>query len=87
MMILHDTTTSYHTIRNSLTSPKYNKLTTHPNKTYQNCLQTALRIKRDEYVNKNTNLRKTDTKTVEYITVIQDLKHKNLRTDYKNNQQ
>ncbi len=44
-------------------------------KTYQNsCLQKALGIKRDGYVNKYTNPRKAETTTPEYITVIQDLK-------------
>ncbi len=56
-------------------------------KTYQNsCLQKALRIKRDGYVNKYTNPRNAETTTPEYITVIQDLKQqakKNLRSDYK----
>jgi hypothetical protein len=43
-------------------------------KTYQNsCLQKALRIKRDGFVNKYTNQRKAETTTPEYITVIQDL--------------
>ncbi len=62
-------------------------LATARTKTYQNsCLQKALRIKRDGFVNKYTNPRKAETTTPEYITVIQDLKQqskKSLRSDYK----
>jgi hypothetical protein len=64
------TVKSHHNTRSSQHIPA-----TARTKTYQNsCLQKALRIKRDGYVNKYTNPRKAETTTPEYITVIQDLK-------------
>jgi hypothetical protein len=78
------TVKSHHNTRSSQHIPA-----TARTKTYQNsCLQKALRIKRDGYVNKYTNPRKAETTTPEYITVIQDLKQqakKSLRSDYKTN--
>jgi hypothetical protein len=64
------TVKSHHNTRSSQHIPA-----TARTKTYQNSyLQKALRIKRDGYDNKYTNPRKAETKTQEYVTVIQELK-------------